>query len=298
VHRDAAARADGSHEPDPSELAAADGRDPRALQRLRAEIIGHGSVPSAPAVLLEILQLLEDDDADLRRLLAAIERDPGLTARVLRMANGSFFGQSRTVDSVERATLVLGVSLVRSIAIGAAVFDRVGDSLPATVIDRVWRHSLATAAIARALAARIVPAQRDEAFTAGMLHDTGALLLLRRQPDLYRDQKPGAPIDELERVHVGVDHGVVAGWLFDAWSLPAALVDAVAQHHAAAPTEGLPAVLWAANLLAHDPDATLLAATPGDAPRAAAVCAAAAAFGLTNDAWRELAAAALRGKGS
>jgi putative nucleotidyltransferase with HDIG domain len=292
VHPDAAARADGRREPAPPDVAIAARHDPRALQLLRADVIGHGTVPSAPEVLLEILQLLEDDAGDMRRLFGAVERDPGLTAKVLRTANGSFFGQSRTVDSIERATLVLGVAMVRSLAISAAVFDRVGSALPGPFVDRIWRHSLATATVARALASRVA-ADRDAAFTAGLLHDAGMMLLLRRHPDLYRGRDVDAPTEDLERAAVGVDHGVVAGWLFDAWRLPAVLVEAIAQHHADVPSQGLGAVVWAASVIAHDPDAALLAG--GDAPRADAARAAAAAFGLTADSWTAIAAGPRRG---
>src|SRR5262245_60949214 len=110
LHLDAAAMAQGNSEPVAPQTGPA--VDPLALQRLRADIIGHDTVPSAPAILFEILQILADEDAGLRGLFEAVERDPGLTAKVLRTANSTFFGQARTVDTVERAVLVLGCAMV------------------------------------------------------------------------------------------------------------------------------------------------------------------------------------------
>ena len=264
--------------------------DALALQRLRADIISHDSVPSAPIVLLEIFRVI-DDDGDLHRLFTAIERDGGLTARILRMANSSFFGQSRTVGTVERAVLVLGVAMVRSLAVSAAVFEAVGNGLPAVQVDLIWRHSLATGMAARALAARTGIGDHDEAFTAGLLHETGRMLLARRFPEFYRALPPAGTmlVEVEERAVLGVDHAIVGGWLFDSWQLPRAIVDAVAQHHASAPSPGLPTSVAAANLLTRYPDGSVLLADATD-PHAAAARAAAAACSLTPESWAEVAA--------
>lgn len=288
LHLDAAAMAQGNREPVAPQSGPAITADPLALQRLRADIIGHDTVPSAPAILFEILQILADEDAGLRGLFEAVERDPGLTAKVLRTANSTFFGQARTVDTVERAVLVLGCAMVRSIAVSAAVFDRVGERLPASVVDRIWHHSLATATTARLLATRTKLGDRDDAFTAGLLHEAGRLLLMRRYPALYADPEADAGIETAERAQIGVDHGVVGGWLFEAWNLPPAIVQAVAQHHAEHPAPGLPTLIFTANLMTRHPDGALLLAEASDL-HAAAARNAAEAFGLTREAWSELA---------
>lgn len=287
MHPDAAAMAQGAREPVVSPTACAACDDPNALQRLRADVIGHDTVPSAPTILLEIFALIADEDGDIRRLFHAVERDPGLTAKVLRTANSSFFGQARTVDTVERAVTVLGVAMVRSLAISVAVFESVGGALPAAAVDQVWRHSLATATTARLLATRTGRGNRDDAFTAGLLHDAGRLLLMRRFPELYAGLDADAPVEERERAALGVDHGTVAGWLFEAWQLPPEVVQAVAQHHAASPAAGLPTLIVTANLVTRHPDGALLLAEASD-HHAAAARAAADACGLTPEAWSEL----------
>jgi putative nucleotidyltransferase with HDIG domain len=282
--------AQGTSEPLVPQNVTAVGEDTLALQRLRADIIGHDTVPSAPAIMFEILHILDDENAGLRDLFGAIERDPGLTAKVLKTANSSFFGQARTVDTVERAVTVLGVALVRSLAVSVAVFDTVGERLSAALVDRIWHHSLATATTARLLATRTKLGDRDDAFTAGLLHDAGRMLLMRRFPELYRDPEAEAGIEDVERSHVGVDHGVVGGWLFDAWNLPPAIVQAVAQHHAEHPAPGLPTLVFIANLMTRHPDGALLLAEASDL-HAAAARNAAQSCGLTRETWSELAGA-------
>jgi putative nucleotidyltransferase with HDIG domain len=289
LHLDAAAMAQGNSELIAPQSGLAAGADPLALQRLRADIIGHDTVPSAPAILFEILQILADEDAGLRDLFGAIERDPGLTAKVLRTANSTFFGQARTVDTVERAVMVLGVAMVRSIAVSAAVFDRVGDRLSAGLVDRIWHHSLATATTARLLATRTKRGDRDDAFTAGLLHDAGRMLLMRRFPELHAEPEADTGIEAIERARIGVDHGVVGGWLFEAWNLPAAIVQAVTQHHAEHPAAGLPTLIFTANLMTRHPDGALLLAEASDL-HAEAARNAAEEFGLTRESWSELAA--------
>lgn len=289
MNPDVAARAHGA-EPIAPPIPGTDGDEARVLQRLRAEIIGHGTVPSAPTVLFEILRVLEDDEGDLHRLFATIERDPGLTGRILRTANGAFFGQSRTVATVQHAVTVLGVAMVRGLAVSAAVFQSVGHDLPPAAVDAVWRHSLATGVAGRLLAGKTRLADRDDAFTAGLLHDAGRLVLWRRFPDFYRGCA-GAPDDVAERATLGVDHATAGGWLFDAWKLPEALTAAVARHHAAEPGAGLASVVAVANLVVHDPEASVLGAADDD-PRGATARAVAAACGLSAEGWADLAAAA------
>ena len=288
MHSDAAAMAQGTSEPLVPQNVTAVGEDTLALQRLRADIIGHDTVPSAPAIMFEILHILDDENAGLRDLFGAIERDPGLTAKVLKTANSSFFGQARTVDTVERAVTVLGVALVRSLAVSVAVFDTVGERLSAALVDRIWHHSLATATTARLLASRTKMGDRDDAFTAGLLHDAGRMLLMRRFPALYgaADVDPG--IESVERAEIGVDHAVVGGWLFEAWSLPPAIVQAVAQHHSEHPAPGLPTLIFTANLMTRHPDGALLLAEASEV-HAAAARNAAESCGLTREAWSELA---------
>jgi putative nucleotidyltransferase with HDIG domain len=288
LHSDAAARAQGTGELRAPQSTGVPGTDDLALQRLRADIIGHDTVPSAPAIMFEILHILDDENAGLKDLFGAIERDPGLTAKVLRTANSSFFGQARTVDTVERAVTVLGVAMVRSLAISVAVFDTVGGGLPAAAVDQIWHHSLATATTARLLATRTRMGDRDDAFTAGLLHDSGRMLLMRRFPALGAGAATEPGIENVERLEIGVDHGVVGGWLFEAWNLPPAIVEAVAQHHAEHPAPGLPTLIFTANLMTRHPDGALLLAEASEV-HAAAARNAAETCGLTREVWSELA---------
>ena len=260
------------------------------MQRLRADIISHDSVPSTPSVLLEIFRLI-DDDGDIHRLFGAIERDTGLTARILRTANGSFFGQSRTVATVERAVLVLGVALVRSLAVSAAVFEAVGDRLPAprsisSGITR-WRPQSqpARSRTGRGSATETRRSPPDCCTTPDICcwrAAFGTSTARCRRAATSSSRSRSAP-------GLGVDHATAGGWLFDAWQLPPAIVAAVAQHHAIEPAAGLPTLVAAANLVTRYPDGSVLAADAAD-PHGVAARAVAAACNLTAESWVEVAA--------
>lgn len=263
-----------------------DGLQASASRRVRSEILPRDSLPSAPQFLPRILALTELD-ADVADLVALIERDPGLTARILRTANSPFFGQARSVTSVRRAMVVLGVAMVRNLALGLVVWDAAAGRIPADRVARLWDHSLSVALAAQELAARSRMCDSADAFTAGLLHDAGRLVLARRFPSVYLplllEVAPESRAPDVEHALLEVDHAEVGGWLFDAWRMPLPIVEAVAQHHDETTAPGLATLVAVANALVNhvDPHA---APDPGQEPALAR----AAAAGISLDLWREV----------
>lgn len=237
------------------------------------------TLPSAPHVVSRLVSLT-DADSDTRDLLAAIDRDPALTARILRTANSPFYAQTRSVTSVTRAVVVLGLPMIRNLTLGLTVWDATTSHLTPQQARTLWDHSLAVAHAARDLAGRTRVCASGDAFTAGLLHDVGKMILARQFPDAYRPVLAEAAMTPLlpenERAAVGHDHAEVGALLFERWRLPKVLVEAVAHHHDAQLVPGLPGLLGAVN--------ALLGCSHDD--RAAAFERAAAA-GVTEELWRE-----------
>ena len=260
--------------------------------RLRAEILSHGSIPGAPAILAEILALL-DEERDIQDVAEVIELEPGLTAKLLRTANSPFFGQSRNVTSIQRAIVVLGTSLVRNVSIGFAVWDTISGGLPSEQVEALWSHAVTVAIAARHMAIAIRSCDPDEAFTAGLLHDCGQLVLARARGEVYRDVRErvasGASAHLAERAAIGVDHAAVGSWLLEAWNLPAPLVAAVREHHSAEPGPGLPALIAVTSALARIEE---IEEDRLDG-REHATRAAAANCGISADLWADAASAVL-----
>lgn len=227
--------------------------DEQAVQRFRAEVIARKNLPTIPTVLARILQLVERDSTSGRELIEVIEHDQALTAKMLRLANSAFFGQSRKVATIPRAVVLLGFTTVRNLALGVKVWDALGAGMSRARLEELWGHAVAVAIATKALTARLRVGDPDEAFTAGLLHDAGRLVMSMRLRDEYWNAVGGPAeiqaIDTIEAASFGVDHAQVGAWMLEAWDLPPAIVEAVRQHHTAVYRAGVAGVLAIADRL-------------------------------------------------
>lgn len=187
-----------------------------------------------------ILALLCDPAAGAPEIAAMIDREPGMSARVLRVANSAFYGKARNVGTVERALVLLGLDAVRGIA-AAACLDRSvrrSGEAPPVDMDQLVRHSLATGTAAEALAKLRHAPIAPEAFIAGLLHNLGVAVQLRVDPAGMQRlvetlaARPDADLRAAEAACVRVGHEDCAATMFEAWQLPATLVQAAQHHHA------------------------------------------------------------------
>ena len=144
-------------------------------------------LPSLPVVVMELLASMGNEDIDLNRLAAKITLDQSLTAKTLRLANSSFYGMQSTVTSIRQAIAVLGFHSIRTLVTACSV-SAAFTPVPGQRFDftAFWRHSVATAVAAKALAAHLRQ-NADTAFTAGLLHDLGTLVLATRYPARYEE---------------------------------------------------------------------------------------------------------------
>ena len=271
--------------------------DEQAVQQFRAEVMARKNLPTIPTVLARILQLVDAETASGKDLIAVVERDQALTGKLLRLANSAFFGQTRRVATIPRAVVLLGFSTVRNLALSVKVWETLGTGVVRGRLEELWTHSVAVAMATKALTTRLRAGDPDEAFTAGLLHDVGRLLLAMRFRDEYWRAVGGAgeaeAVERLEAAHLGVDHAEVGGWILEAWSLPPAIVELIAQHHAEPPRHGLGGLLAIADRLVAWTDL----ATGTLRPEAEALLASAAERGVTGAVWQDV-VDRLRGDGA
>lgn len=191
-----------------------------------------------PKAYLRIRELLRDPDVSLADLSAVIGADPGLTARLLRVANSAFLGLRPKVDTVPRAVSVLGTRQVHDLALAtAAIGSLSGLHVEKAELARYWRRSIYCAVVARLLAKRSRLADPERLFVAGLLHAIGHLVLLHKQPKDLRAAIAQAiedkrPLWDVERERFGYDYAAVGGELLGAWGLSDGLQGAVAGHTA------------------------------------------------------------------
>jgi putative nucleotidyltransferase with HDIG domain len=193
-------------------------------------------MPALPTAVAELLASFGDEDVDISQLAGQIARDQILTARLLRVANSSFYGLQSRIGTINEAVVVLGFRAVRSIVLAVAM-SRVfrADECPGFDPHAYIRHSIAAGLAARGLA-QVCGRNPELAFAGGILHDIGKLVLASCFAShyaaalSYREQHDCTLI-VAERDILGLDHTVVGGILAGAWRFPPSLLSAVAEHH-------------------------------------------------------------------
>jgi len=213
---------------------------------------------SSPA---RLISQLCDERLNADGLVARIEAHPVLCARVLKVANSAYYGQSGKVASVKRALFLLGLNAVRGIAAAACirqVMPQCVGGLPD--VEAVMTHSLATAIATDMLGAVALPNLAGDAFIAGLLHNLGTVVQASLDPTgtaaliAARSADPSQDLRTVEMQHCQLGHEACAGALFDAWNLPQSLVISAQHHHeptaAPEPHRVLAGFVWAGGHLA------------------------------------------------
>jgi putative nucleotidyltransferase with HDIG domain len=220
------------------------------------------TLPSLPALYTEILAEIQAPNSSFRKVGDLIARDLGMTAKVLQMVNSAFFGLARRVASPQEAVSLLGYDTVRALVLTAKIFAQFDQRrIPGFWLDALWQHSIGASLFARVIGAgeKLPRKAQDEAFTAGILHDVGKLVLAQNFPDDYtavigRSDRQNRPIWEVEMEQFGASHAELGAYMLGLWGLTEEVVAAVAQHHQPPPAGGaarVTAVVVAADLLEH-----------------------------------------------
>ena len=226
-------------------------------------------LPSLPAVVAQVLAVMRDPQFSLDELVATLSLDQALSARVLQLANSPFYGVSGRVNSIRDGISILGLRQLGTLVL-AAVLTRSFERLhgKALKLDVFWRHAIACAVGSRALA-RSLGLDEAAAFTAGLLHDVGRLVLDSCYPvEMQRTIEWAAQEDvshcQAERQMLGVDHSEIGGWVCEHWRFPSDVVEAIRLHHHPVPRSqpGLVDVVHVGDALAHALD---LAGAPDEA---------------------------------
>jgi putative nucleotidyltransferase with HDIG domain len=193
-------------------------------------------LPSLPVVVMELLSSIDQDDIDISVLAKKVSHDQALTAKTLRLANSSLYGLQVKVTTVQQAITFLGFQSTRNLITAAAITGCFADGKCPGFDDKAfWRHSIATAACAKVLARRM-RFNQDYAFTAGLLHDIGRLVLVSGYPALYQQvllhrAEHDCALLEAERAVLGLDHVVAGMALAEHWQFSDTMRQAIAHHH-------------------------------------------------------------------
>jgi HD-like signal output (HDOD) protein len=160
-----------------------------------------------------------------------------MCAKVLQLVNSAFFGLSCHVSSPQQAVALIGIENLKALVLSLQVFSDFGGRFTQE-LGFLWNHSMTTASFAKAIAQtqQSPRVMLDDAFTAGLLHDVGRLVLASAfggeyQQVLKRAAEPGALLAGCEEKAFGCTHNAVGAYLLGLWGLADTIVEAVAWHH-------------------------------------------------------------------
>ncbi len=191
-----------------------------------------------PQVALKVLRLIDHNKYAIDTIADEIRMDQVITARTLQLANSAMFAAKRTIDSLDHAIVFLGQDLLVKLVITAAVQSYYDQSAMGYALCKggMYHHAIGCAQVAEALARKSRRVRPAKAYTAGLLHDIGKVVLdqyvTEAYPLFYRKvmEEMESVIDTEKRL-VGIDHTEVGRMLAQQWSFPSALTDAIRYHH-------------------------------------------------------------------
>jgi putative nucleotidyltransferase with HDIG domain len=232
----------------------------RVFNPAKRYLDGLTSLPPAPMLVTELLALFRDPDHDVDQVVQLISYEPSLTAQIFRTCNSAYFGCEQPPGDIFEAVSRIGFYEVYCLVVslfGAKTKSMEGADKGVDV-EELWRHSVASA-VSASIAAEEAGQARVEAFTAGLLHDIGKLVLASAEREAYariiqRAKDEGVLLTVLERSAFVIDHAELGGELMRRWKLPPDIVAAVRCHHereAAPQYQQLTATVQLGDYIAH-----------------------------------------------
>jgi HD-like signal output (HDOD) protein len=214
--------------PDPSQAVGDVVQRPNFINDIAA---GRVELPTIPRVVQRLIAALGDPDVDTRKIGEALSQDPVLSAKVLRLANSAFFGGQRSMSSIDAAIAMIGIQALNRLIVACGVSSSFKD-IPGIDLPTFWRDALVAATAANKLAPRL-EADAEEAYTCGLLHATGHLILCQTYPEIADVMFTGFAVvrgAELAAVEInafGIDHPAVGALWVESLGFPQAVADTI-----------------------------------------------------------------------
>ncbi len=202
------------------------------------ELVAHcSSLVSLPGVYLQVKKVIDDPDATMADLSAAISIDPGMTAMVLKLVNSAFYGMPRKIETISRAVGILGMQPLHDLVLAVSVTKTFGGlSQQVMNMNVFWANSFFSGLAARELARKCFLIDSERMFVEGLLRDIGHLLLYQHLPEqaeeaLRKSRETGEPVYVIEQGLMGFDYTEVGQAIVDIWELPKNLGEAIRHQH-------------------------------------------------------------------
>jgi putative nucleotidyltransferase with HDIG domain len=193
---------------------------------MRAKVIAKSeNIPALPTLAQELMKLSRNDNAQMKDFVEKIKQDQGMSSKIVKIVNSPFYGLRKDVNSIDRATVLLGVSTVKNLALAVStdLYYAKNFGLYKISGQKLWEHTFAVARICEVLA-KHKGVDTDSMYLAGLMHDIGKTVLvdfLVKEVDTCEDEKE----------QTGLEHSEIGAMILEKWAVAPDIVQAVATHH-------------------------------------------------------------------
>lgn len=195
-------------------------------------------LPPMPDTISRVMEMSRSDDYSSGQLADVVCRDPTLAARVLKLCNSGFTGLSQEITSIQKAVLLLGFEMVKNLVFSSFVQSVMASDVEGygQTAQSLWEHSLGTATASLVIAEKKMPSISDTAYTGGLIHDIGKVVLATFMADRFAEvlekmRKYRIPSHEAEMEILGTTHQEVGGVVAERWRIAEELREAIMHHH-------------------------------------------------------------------
>lgn len=210
--------------------------NPSLTATIRERVKRITTMPAIPAVFLPLLKLLSRDEVQVDEVVRLVSYDSAIAAQCLRVASSPLFGMVQPPKSIKGAVMSLGLRRVETILLTCCL----GQAFPAKkwALDPIvfWKHSLGCAMVCRKISEKLASADREKAYTAGLMHDIGFMvncLVFSKEfaPVMERACREGIPLHQVEQDTLGFTHSDTGRALAEKWDLADDIIEVISYHH-------------------------------------------------------------------
>mgnify|MGYP001595649481 CR=1 FL=1 len=198
-------------------------------------------LPTLPAIVLKVNQMLDSPDTNMEILSHVIEKDQAIAFKMLRLVNSAFFGLRDKISSIREAAIILGFDAIRNIVISLSTYNTlnsIAESRSHTdfKVDGFWRHSISVAVLSRFLSEKKQLGDPEKSFVSGLLHDMGKMILAYYFPESFKkilvlSQKKRIIYRKAEERILPGGHHEIGYYIAKKWDIPIHIANTLYSHH-------------------------------------------------------------------